>query len=85
MILEMILEITELWTAVYVPNLARIGAKICENAFRTIPKFLFFDAEKTFFFAKFSDQKVLVRKFCEVLDDARPNGRRHQLVRQILL
>ena len=44
----MILELTELWTAVYVSNLARIGAKICENAFRTIPEILFFDAKKFF-------------------------------------
>ena len=28
---------SELWMAVYVSNLARIGAKICENAFQTIP------------------------------------------------
>ena len=46
----------ELRTAVYVSNLARIGAKICQNAFRTIPEISFFDAEK-FFFAKFSDRK----------------------------
>ena len=42
--------------AVFVSNLARIGAKICENAFRTIPNILFFDAEKKFF-AKFLDRK----------------------------
>ena len=39
---------TKLRMAVYVSNLARIGAKICENAFRTIPKNLFFDTENFF-------------------------------------
>ena len=44
---------SELCTAVYVSNLARIGAKICENAFRTISEILFFDPEKIAF-EKFS-------------------------------
>ena len=35
-------------------------------------------------FAKFSDN-FFFRNFCEVSDDARPNGRRHQLAYQILL
>ena len=48
MIHQMILEITKLRTAVYVSNLARIGAKICQNAFRTIPDVLFVDVEKIF-------------------------------------
>ena len=36
--------------------MARIGAKLCQNAFQTIPNVSFFDAEK-FFSAKISDQK----------------------------
>ena len=36
-------------------------------------------------FAKSSDRETFFREFCEVSDDARPNGRRHQLARQILL
>ena len=50
--------ITKLRTTVYVSNLARIGAKICQNAFRTIPKILFFDAKKIFF-AKIFGSKIL--------------------------
>ena len=37
---------SELWMAVYASNLARIGAKICQNTFRTIPNISFFDIEK---------------------------------------
>ena len=37
-------------------NMARIGAKLCQNAFRTIPDVSFFDAEKIFS-AKFLNQK----------------------------
>ena len=36
--------------------MARIGAKLCQNAFRTIPDVSFFDTEKKIS-AKFSDQK----------------------------
>ena len=78
----MMLEITELWTAVYVSNLARIGMKICENAFRTIPE-IFFSTPKKIFSQKFRIEKIIFRKFCEVSDDAQRNGRHHQLGRQI--
>ena len=47
----------KLWTTVYPPNKARIGAKLRQNAFQTICNFSFFDPEKTFwikFFQKFS-------------------------------
>ena len=39
----------KLRTAVYPSNKARIGAKLWENAFRTICNFSFFDAQKNFF------------------------------------
>ena len=38
---------TFFWIAVYVSNEARIAAKLCQNAFRTIPDISFFD---NFFF-----------------------------------
>ena len=47
---------TKFQTAVYPSNLARIGTKLCQNAFRTIPNVLFFDAKKQKS-AKFSDEK----------------------------
>ena len=37
---------TKFQTAVYLSNLARIGTKLCQNAFQTIPDVLFFDAKK---------------------------------------
>ena len=37
-------------------NMGRIGTKLCQNAFQTIPDVLFFDAKKIFP-AKFSDEK----------------------------
>ena len=36
---------SKLWTAVYPSNMAPIGAKLGENAFRTIPDISFFDVE----------------------------------------
>ena len=36
-------------TDVYPSNLAPIGAKLCQNAFRTIPNVLFFGTSKFFF------------------------------------
>ena len=47
----------ELRTSVYPSNLAPIGAKLRQRAFRTICNFRFFDAEKVFS-AKFSNRKV---------------------------
>ena len=47
----------ELRTSVYPSNLAPIGAKLGQHAFRKICNFRFFDAEN-FFSAKFSDRKV---------------------------
>ena len=38
-------------------NMARIGAKLCQNAFRTIPNISFFDAEKKIP-AKILDRKI---------------------------
>ena len=35
----------ELWMAVYPSNMAPIGLKVCQNAFRTIPDILFSHAE----------------------------------------
>ena len=48
---------SKLRTAVYPPNMARIGAKLWQNAFQTICKFSFFDAE--FFFS----EKKIGQKF----------------------
>ena len=56
---------SKLRTAVYPPNMARIGAKLWQNAFRTTCNFSCFDAEKDFgrnfcknFRARFFLQKV---------------------------
>ena len=35
--------------AVYPSNMARIGTKLCQNAFQTIPNVSFFDVQKFFF------------------------------------
>ena len=37
----------KLWTAVYPSNIARTAAKLCQNAFQTIPNISFFDSRKT--------------------------------------
>ena len=47
---------TKFQTAVYPSNLAWIGAKLCQNAFQTIPNVSFFDAG-IFFSANFLDRK----------------------------
>ena len=39
---------SKLRTAVYPPNMAPIGAKLCQNAFQVIPDISFFDAKKKF-------------------------------------
>ena len=71
-------------TSVYPPNLAPIGAKLRQRAFRKICNFRFFDAE-IFFRQNFRIKKSDFRQFGEVLEDLRPNGRQNQLPRQILL
>ena len=38
---------TKFQTAVYPSNLARIAAKLCQNAFQAIPDVSFFEAGKT--------------------------------------
>ena len=48
---------SKLRTAVYPPNMAPIGAKLCQNAFQVIPDISFFDAKKKF------RQKFLAEKF----------------------
>ena len=50
--------LSKLWTAVYVSNLARIGAKLCQNVFRTIPDVSAFDAEKLFSVNLSDEQKL---------------------------
>ena len=84
MILEMILEVTELWTAVNALNLARIGAKICENVFQAIPEICFLTPKKICC-EIFGWKTLFFSRFCEVSDDAQPNRRHHQLVLRILL
>ena len=74
----------ELRTSVYPSNLAPIGAKLRQRAFRKICNFRFFDAEKIFC-QKFRIEKSDFRQFGEVLEDLRPNGRQNQLSCQILL
>ena len=39
---------SKLRTAVYPPNMAPIGAKLCQNAFQVIPDISFFDAKNKF-------------------------------------
>ena len=75
----------ELRTSVYPPNLAPIGAKLRQRAFRKICKFRFFDAGKKKNRQNFRIEKSVFRQFGEVLEDLRPNGRQNQLARQILL
>ena len=50
----------KLWTAVYPPRMAPIGAKLCQNAFQTIPDIWFFDALKIFSM-KFLDRKWSIK------------------------
>ena len=65
-------------------NMALIGAKICQNAFQTIPNVSFFDAtEKNplnvwieFFY---------LRQFGVILEEPRINGLQNQLPCQILV
>ena len=74
----------EFRTCVYPSNLAPIGAKLRQRAFRKISNFRFFDTEK-FFGQNFRIDKSDFRQFGKVLEDLRPNGRQNQLPRQILL
>ena len=53
--------------AVYASNLARIGVKICQNAFRTIPNISFFDAEKKKL-AKIFDENFRQKKIRRKID-----------------
>ena len=48
-----------------------------------VQKKIFFDAKKKNS-QNFWIEKIF-REFCEISDDARPNGRRHQLAHRILL
>ena len=71
--------------------MAPIGAKLRQNAFRTICNFRFFDAEK--FFSKknsgrfffFSDFFSVFRYFRQILEDLGIFGRQNQLPGGILL
>ena len=70
--------------------MARIAAKLRQNAFRTICNFRFFDAE--FFFSKkifdrkvFSDFFSVFRYFRQILEDLGIFGRQNQLPGGILL
>ena len=47
---------SKLWSAVYPSNIAPIGAKLCQNAFQTIPDISFFDTQ-TFLLMIFFPQK----------------------------
>ena len=47
---------SKLRTAVYPPNMAPIGAKLCQNAFQVIPDISFFDAKNKF------STKIFVKK-----------------------
>ena len=51
---------SKLRTAVYPPNMAPIGAKLCQNAFQVIPDISFFDAHKHFWRQKFLSEKFFV-------------------------
>ena len=74
----------ELRTSVYPSNLAPIGAKLRQHAFRKICNFRFSTPEKKIR-QNFRIEKSVFRQFGEVLEDLRPNGRQNQLPRQILL
>ena len=52
--------LSKLRTAVYPPNMAPIGAKLCQNAFQVIPDISFFDAHKHFWRQKFLSEKIFV-------------------------
>ena len=47
-------------TAVSPPNMAPIGAKLCQNAFQVIPDISFFDAHKHFWRQKILSEKKFV-------------------------
>ena len=66
--------------AVYVSNGARTDAKLCQNAFQTIPNVSFFDAKKNFF-----DEIFVFGLFGVDFEEPQPNGPQNQLPRQILL
>ena len=51
---------SKLRTAVYPPNMAPIGAKLCQNAFQVIPDISFFDTHKHFWRQKFLSEKFFV-------------------------
>ena len=74
----------EFRTSVYPSNLAPIGAKLWQRAFRKICNFRFFDAEKKNQ-QNFRIEKSDFRQFGKVLEDLQPNGRQNELARQILL
>ena len=65
-------------------NMARIGAKLCQNAFRTIPDVSFVHAPKICP-TKLLDQKFVFRLFGVDFEEPQPNGPQNQLPRQILL
>ena len=59
--------------------MARIGAKLCQNAFRMIPDVSFFDAEDFF------GEKFRIENFGMVWHVPQPSGPQNQLPRQMLL
>ena len=77
-------QVGKLWTAVYPSRMAPIGAKLCQNAFQTIPDVSFFDAKK-FFRRNFWIENFVFCQFGVVFAELRIFGRQNQLPRQILL
>ena len=66
-------------------NMAPIGTKLCQNAFRTLPDVWFFDAEKKKNRWNFRIIFFVFRNIGLDFEAPRPNGPQNQLPRQILL
>ena len=74
----------KLWRAVYPSNKAPIGAKLCENAFQTIPVNSIF-GEKKNCRRNFSVSDVIFCVLWPVLEDLEAYGPQNQLPRTFLL
>ena len=72
------------WRAVYPSNKAPIGAKLCENAFQTIPVNSIF-GEKNFRRQNFLVSDVIFCVLWPVLEDLEAYGPQNQLPRTFLL